>query len=121
MAVLADVSVKHSKAVADRDLGAVTRETLDRGRADGLVVSGPGTGRPADAAHLQTVLEAREEVSPEAPVFVGSGVTVEDAPALLDVADGLIVGTALKQDGRTANPVDPDRVQSLVEAVRGDQ
>ncbi len=35
------------------------------------------------------------------------------------VADGAIVGTSLKRDGRLANPVDPDRVRRFVEALRG--
>jgi predicted TIM-barrel enzyme len=38
---------------------------------------------------------------------------------LLSVADGTIVGTFLKRDGRLGNPVDPDRVKRLVEAARG--
>ncbi|RMF81294.1 MAG: hypothetical protein D6744_07320, partial [Planctomycetota bacterium] len=33
-------------------------------------------------------------------------------------ADGFIVGSALKVDGRAVNPVDPPRVQRLVEALR---
>lgn len=119
VAVLADVSAKHSAAVADRNLGAVARETIERGKADGLVVSGPETGEPTDADHLQTVLEARDDVSPETPVFIGSGVTVEEAPTLLDVADGLIVGSALKRASDPTNPVDQNRVEALAEAVRG--
>src|SRR6266542_1692644 len=35
------------------------------------------------------------------------------------LADGLIVGTAVKRDGILANPVDAGRVRRLVEAARG--
>lgn len=121
VAVLADIDVKHSAGLAERDIGTVARETIDRGRADGLVVSGPATGEPAATEDLRTVLDARDDVDRDVPVFVGSGVTPDNAPALLDVADGLIVGTALKHDGETAAPVAPERVRAIVEAVRGDE
>jgi membrane complex biogenesis BtpA family protein len=117
VAILADVAVKHSAAVGERDIAAVAEETIDRGLADGLVVSGPATGEAADADELKTVLNRRDDVDPSVPVFVGSGVTPENVAALRDIADGIIVGTALKQDGETAAPVDPDRVAAFVEAA----
>jgi hypothetical protein len=118
VAILADVAVKHSAPAGDRDIADVAEETITRGLADGLVVSGPATGEPADADDLQTVLDRRDDVAPEVPVFVGSGVTAENGPALLDVADGVIVGTALKRNGETAAPVDPDRVEAFVQSIR---
>lgn len=118
--VLADVAVKHSGAVGERDVAAVAEETITRGLADGLVVSGPATGEPADAEELKTVLDRRDDVDHSVPVFVGSGVTPENAEALLDIADGLIVGTALKRNGATMAPVEPERVEAFVETVRGE-
>jgi membrane complex biogenesis BtpA family protein len=118
VAVLADVAVKHSAPVGDRDLAAVTDELVTRGLADGLVVSGTGTGEPTDADDLATVLDARDDVDPDVPVFVGSGVTGDNVAETLGLADGVIVGTALKRDGETTNPVDRDRVRALVTAAR---
>jgi membrane complex biogenesis BtpA family protein len=115
--ILADVAVKHSAPIGGRDLAAVTEETLSRGLADGLIVSGPATGEPADANDLQTVLDRRDDVDPTVPVFVGSGVTPENVAALRDIANGIIVGTALKQDGETGAPVDPDRAEAFVETA----
>ena len=40
-----------------------------------------------------------------------------DENALFAVADGAIIGQWLKQDGRWWNPVDPRRVEALMEAV----
>lgn len=120
VAILADVAVKHAAPVTERDIAELATETIQRGLADGLVVSGPATGAPADAEELQTVLDARDDADPDAPVFVGSGVTPENAPALLDIADGLIVGTALKAGGETENPVDEEWVAALVAAARGE-
>jgi predicted TIM-barrel enzyme len=55
---------------------------------------------------------------PDVPLLVGSGVTAETVAELLSIADGVIVGTAVKRDGRLANPVDPERVHRLVQAAR---
>jgi len=52
------------------------------------------------------------------PVLVGSGVTAETVAELLSVADGAIVGTAVKQGGDVRNPVDRGRVERLVAAAR---
>src|SRR5256886_6697711 len=49
---------------------------------------------------------------------VGSGVTLETVAELLSVADGAIVGTAVKQGGDVRNPVDRGRVERLVAAGR---
>jgi hypothetical protein len=43
-------------------------------------------------------------------------VTAASAAGVLDVADGAIVGTALKEDGVTTNPVDENRVRELIDA-----
>jgi predicted TIM-barrel enzyme len=86
-----------------------------RGLADALVVTGVATGEPTALADLKRVRGA----APHVPLLVGSGATAETAPELLSIADGLIVGTAVKRDGVLANPVDPRRVRRLVEAARG--
>lgn len=117
VAVLADVAVKHSVSLGERDLGPAVADAIDRGRADGLVVSGPATGAVTDAEDLRTVAAVRDDTDPDVPVFVGSGVTADSVADLLSVADGAIVGTAFKQDGETTNPVDPERVADVVAAT----
>jgi membrane complex biogenesis BtpA family protein len=119
VAVLADVAVKHSAPVggATEDPERAAREAVERGLADGLVVSGPATGEPADDANLRAVLDGRDDADREVPVFVGSGVTPETVAELLDLADGAIVGTALKRGGETAAPVAGDRVRELLGAL----
>jgi hypothetical protein len=92
-------------------------DVVERGLADGVVVSGSGTGRPTDDETLATVRETLDAVAPETPLFVGSGVTSDTVATTLDVADGVIVGTALKEGRETTNRVDPDRVRELVESA----
>ena len=117
VSILADIDVKHATALRERDIAAVARETIDRGLADALVVSGPETGTPVDDTQLLEILDARDEATREVPVLLGSGVTPANAPDLLEHADGAIVGTALKYDEKTTNRVDPDRVSALVSSL----
>ncbi|WP_049971885.1 BtpA/SgcQ family protein [Haladaptatus cibarius] len=112
--ILADIDVKHSAPLAERPLTELVDETLGRGRADGLVVSGVGTGHEVDTDLLESVVSVRDEASSDASVLVGSGTTTENVADLLEIADGAIVGTALKEEGKTTNEVDESRVSELV-------
>ncbi len=109
--ILADVLVKHATPLDGTDIVRVAKATLHRGGADALIVSGPVTSEPTD---LQDLAKVREAL-PEAPLFVGSGVTEDSVEGLLKVADGIIVGTNLKRDGIIENPVDLARVKRLAQ------
>jgi hypothetical protein len=118
VAILADLDVKHSAPLAERPLDAeAVAEPVERGLAEGVVVSGAGTGQEVAGDHLSAVASARDEAGLDAPIFVGSGVTPENAGDLLEVADGAIVGTALKEGGETTNPVSVERVEEVVGAA----
>lgn len=113
--VLADVFVKHAVPPEGLTLERAAADTWERAGADGLIVTGPGTGHPASLDALARVKAA----APGAPLYVGSGVTPETAADVLALADGVIVGTSVKRDGVTTAPVDPDRARALVAAARG--
>ena len=108
VAILADVAVKHAEPLAGINLIQAARDTAYRGRADGLIVSGSGTGEPVDLDELMTVRNA----CPDRPVFIGSGLNLENASPGL--ADGFIVGTALKENGR----ISLSKARELREALR---
>ncbi|KAB1198170.1 MULTISPECIES: BtpA/SgcQ family protein [Haloferax] len=118
VAILADIDVKHSAPLAERSHDEVVGELVERGGADGIIVSGTGTGEAVDTTTLEQVVDSRDARGLDIPVLIGSGVTPETAPDLLSVADGAIVGTALKHGGKTTNPVDEAAVERLVESVR---
>jgi membrane complex biogenesis BtpA family protein len=118
LAVLADVDVKHSAPLASETFEAESiAESTERGLADGVVVSGPRTGEATDLEDLERAVARRDELGTDAPVFVGSGVTAETVGEVLSVADGAIVGTALKEGGETTDPVSVERVEELVAAA----
>ena len=115
VAIAADVGVKHAVPLGSGfDLSATAEETAYRGRADALIVTGSATGQAASLDHLRQVRAA----VPDRPLWVGSGVRAETVAELLDIADGVIVGTALKHDGRVNEAVDEKRARALVRALR---
>jgi membrane complex biogenesis BtpA family protein len=114
IAILADVHVKHAVPLAPTPIAAAARDAVLRGCADAVIVSGDATGQGIDRGDLHAVTAAVN-----APVYVGSGATVETVRALLDEAHGVIAGSDLKI-GRTAKgTVDPDRARAFVRAARG--
>jgi len=111
--IFADVDVKHSAPLAARPLKDEVDDTLERGMADALVVSGAGTGKQTEPDKVKAVKAA----AGHAPVFIGSGITASTIAQYLGSADGFIVGTAFKKDGRPTNPVEIDRVKALMQKL----
>jgi len=112
--LLADVHVKHAVPLGNCGIAEAARDTLERGGADALIVSGKGTGLAADIQDVERVRRS----CPEAQILLGSGVTADNVGEFLQLADGVIVGTSLKRSGKISNPVDLKRVTELVRAVR---
>jgi membrane complex biogenesis BtpA family protein len=112
--IFADVHVKHAVPLGNWTIADSARDTIERGLADALIVSGAGTGLAADLADVERVRSA----CPKAKILLGSGVTLANARDFLPLADGFIVGTSLKAGGKLANPVDPKRVATLARKMR---
>jgi membrane complex biogenesis BtpA family protein len=110
--ILADVFVKHAVPPQGLEIRDAARDAWFRGMADALIVSGPATGAPTDPDTLRAVVAA----VPDAPVFVGSGVTPETVGRFRGLAAGVIVGSAIQVAG-AGSPVDVERVRSLVDAA----
>ncbi len=111
--IFADVHVKHAVPLGNWTIEDAARDTVERGQADALIVSGAGTGLETDLADVERV----RRTAPTTKVLLGSGVTLANVRDYLPVADGFIVGTSLKVGGRVANPVDPRRVAALARAM----
>jgi uncharacterized protein len=97
-----------------------TRTIADRARGaaflgmDAILISGWAAGSPMAMADLV----AAKEAASETPIIANTGVRADRVGEIMKVADGAIVGTSLKVDGITWNPVDPARVRELMAAVR---
>ena len=112
--LLFTINAEFAAPVAPRPLAAVARSVVFSSLPDALCVSGPLTGAPAPPEDLRAVKEAAGAT----PVLANTGVRAEAVADVLAVADGCIVGTALKVDGVTWNAVDPARVRALMAAAR---
>jgi membrane complex biogenesis BtpA family protein len=111
--VLSDVKKKHSSHALTADLDiAEAAHAAEFFLADGVVVTGVASGRPASPEEV-----SRVKAAVHIPVLVGSGITAENLGRYA-VADAFIVGTSLKGDGDWTQPVDPQRARALV-AARG--
>jgi hypothetical protein len=111
--IFADLRVKHAAPLVERELAQEIDDLFERALANAIIVSGTGSGKPVDANFLREV----KKLSGERPVLIGSGLNLENAKALLDVADGAIVGSSIKADGKIYNRVDKAGARRLVEVL----
>ena len=111
--ILADVHVKHAVPLGPVSIEIAARDTLERGLADALIISGTGTGVAAEPRDVERVRTA----CPEARILLGSGTTEGNSHEFLNLADGFIVGSSVKRGGVVDNPVDPKRVARLSQAL----
>jgi membrane complex biogenesis BtpA family protein len=114
VSILADVGVKHASTLGSRSLEDEARDAVERGLADGVLVTGPRTGSPVDQDALVSVRTAVTDV----PVLAASGVNLQSAGSLAKHCDGVVVGTWLKQAGRIDASVDAERVKQLSMALQ---
>ncbi|MGF7206120.1 hypothetical protein GGE65_000678 [Skermanella aerolata] len=114
VAIFADSHVKHGShsIVADRSIPELTRD-LEFFHADAVIATGQRTGDAADPDEVRTIRDATS-----LPVLIGSGVTEGNVESLLDVAEGVIIGSSLKAGGVWWNAVEKERVASFMELVR---
>ena len=111
--VFADVHVKHGShaIVADRSIPELTRdaEFFD---ADAVIATGSRTGDAAQLGEVRTIRDATQ-----LPLLIGSGVTPDNVGELLSVADGVIVASALKEEGVWWTPVSQAKVRAFMDVV----
>ena len=108
--VFCDIKKKHASHAITADLSiADAVEGAEFFGADGIIITGTATGKPAAAADIA---EARGAT--KLPVWVGSGVTPDQLGNLWQHADALIIGSWIKREGHWANPVDEARCRALI-------
>jgi membrane complex biogenesis BtpA family protein len=112
--ILADVLVKHARPLGTPNLTTAVQDTIERGLADGVILSGWATGSPPSLEDLELASAAARGT----PVLIGSGANWDNIGQLMKAADGVIVASSLKRHGKITEPVDPIRVSQFVEAAR---
>lgn len=114
LALLYNVSAEFADSLDRRPLADRARSAVFSSIPDAVLVSGAITGEAA----AMTDLEAVKRVLPNVPVLANTGVKHATVAEVLSVADGCIVGSALKVEGDTWKPVDPERAADFMARVR---
>ena len=100
--------------MGDRSIESIAKSTVFNNRPDALCVSGLTAGEETSTQILQRVKEA----VPDTVVLANTGVRLENVERQLSIADGAVVGTTFKYDGKFENHVDVNRVKAFMEKVR---
>jgi uncharacterized protein len=114
--IMADVLVKHAHPLSSSDLTNAVKDTIERGLADAVIISGLATGNPPSLADLKLAKVAAGGT----PIIIGSGASANNISSLMQFADGVIVSSSLKRQGKIENSIDPIRVSQFVETIRQD-
>lgn len=112
-----NINAEFAQQLAPRPIAEVAKSVAFSSSPDAILISGPITSQPANASALAEVAAAVEGTG--IPVLVNTGFKASNAAELLQFADGAIVGSSLKVDGVTWNPVEQARVEELMRVVAG--
>ncbi|MEM1675440.1 MAG: BtpA/SgcQ family protein [Desulfurococcaceae archaeon] len=110
--IYADVNVKHSRKIFD--FIEALYNTCLRGRVHGAIITGIATGFETP---VHKVFIAKN-ICRDREIWVGSGVSINNIGKYVGLADGVIVGTSIKENGLTSNPIDYVKALKLVEKAR---
>ncbi|HEX2979168.1 MAG TPA: BtpA/SgcQ family protein [Anaerolineaceae bacterium] len=113
--VFANITPEFASPLGTRSIAQRAKSAVVSTLVDVLLIAGPMAGSEPD---LSCVQEAKEAVGGDVPVFLNTGARLENIEKFLSVADGAIVGSTFKVDGKTWNPVDPARVNAFMDKVR---
>jgi len=115
IAIWADIHPKYSKNLISYSLqesAKIAQEAL----ADSIIVTGATTGVETPLSDLKEVKK-----SVNLPILAGSGTNLGNVKNILEIADGVIVGSAFKIGGNTQNMVSLEKVTEFMKIARDSQ
>ncbi|WP_243296558.1 BtpA/SgcQ family protein [Bacillus litorisediminis] len=112
--LLFNILPEAAKYMADRSIEDIAKSTVFNNRPDALCVSGLTAGEQTDSQILKKV----KDIVPETVVLANTGVRLNNLEEQLSIADGAVVGTAFKYDGKFENHVDQKRVEEFMNKVK---
>jgi hypothetical protein len=113
--VFMNITPEFASPLSHRSVAARARSAVVSSLPDALLIAGPMAGAEPDISWLE---EAKAAAGDQVPVLLNTGARPDNIERFLQVADGVIVGSALKVDGYTWNPIDPPRVKQFMDIVR---
>jgi membrane complex biogenesis BtpA family protein len=115
IAVLANVTPEFASPIGNRSPAQVASSVVVSTLADAILVSG---AMAAAEPQLDTIKEVRAALPEGTPLLLNTGAKSANIQQYMPYIDGCIVGSDLKVDGKTWNPVDPERVDRFLTAMR---
>ena len=112
--IFGNITPEFASPLGNRSVGQRAKSAVVSSLLDVVLISGVMAGSEPDLSWLK---EAKDAVGQEVPVFLNTGARADNIQRFLSVANGVIVGSSLKEEGHTWNPVDPVRVKAFMEAV----
>ena len=103
-----------AKYLSDRSIKDIVKSTIFNNRPDALCVSGLTAGTETDYEILKQVKELSEKTA----IFANTGVRLSNVEEQLSIADGAVVGTTFKYEGKFENHVDKIRVKEFMYKVK---
>ncbi len=113
VSIYADIQVKHTHLLASGIPLEESAIEAEKAGADAVVVTGFATGKPVSTELLEKLKNLLRH-----PLLVGSGVNEKNITEQLALADGVIVGSSLKEGGLLKNPVSLELAARFVKAAR---
>ncbi len=112
--LLFNIVPEAAQYLAHRDIESIARSTVFNNRPDALCVSGLTAGAETDSAMLKRV----KDTVPDTVVLANTGMRLDNVDRQLAIADGAVVGTTFKTDGKFENHVDEKRVRAFMDKVK---
>ncbi len=112
--LLFNIVPEAAKYIQRDNICEIAKSTVFNCRPDALCVSGLTAGVSTDSQVLKSV----KDTVPDTLVFANTGVRPENVEEQLRIADGAVVGTTFKKDGKFENHVEEDRVRSFMDKVK---
>ena len=106
----------HTEPLGGRSILDVARGAIKFGLADAVCLAGTTAGSEIGVTEIQ---QARDAAAGKTQVIIGTGVCLDNIERMLPLGDAFSVGTSLKKDGDTFNPIDPRRAEEFMRKFTG--
>ncbi len=111
--VFANIS-GHTEPLGGRSIEDIARGAVKFGLADAVCLAGTTAGSEIAESDLKNARNG----SVGKPVIIGTGTTMDNIERMLELGDGVIMGTSIKIDKDTFNPVDPEKAKEFMQKAK---
>lgn len=108
--IFTDIKKKHSSHAISSDTSIEEHaHAAEFFLSDALIITGKSTGLETDVIDIKNAKNASN-----LPVLIGSGITASNFKEYYHLANGFIVGSHFKKDGKWQNPPDKERINRFL-------